>query len=578
MSTKEPAFETFGKWRNSLEKVQEVKNFPPGRHPSVTYAGLPVFNVAEMEPGFHGNIIHVLEFGLGDTVNAIPIIKGTRKAFPDACLVVYCEKRWLEIVRPYLSEKDELIGWDVRVHAYERILKELNGSGVSGVIIPYMLRFPEQLAYGESKQETLVRRLNLQLFVPEIRPELPISAQDQLRGEKILSGEGLVKNAFVVMAPNVGRQSNKSWKKSSFEELARLIMGELGVRVVLLGEGSEVDLDVPGVVRFPDLTVFEAGWVISQSSFFVGLDSGLSHVSAVFNIPSLTLYPFVSQDVLPFAVRVHSPFSSAIRTTSQCPEILPIDVLNCIRVLKGRGSLRPPTFCPACGRGMWYIDKASSYKVFRRCVCGTRITVSVGQHQTLSNEVRLSSFQANEMREDTFSLPENLPEMRPFLDGLKGKDHFTISGFLTQRMDFAQNKSESIHFSLDGILFCLKTLGYVPQKIIKSQLNDQRESLTAKFIAVDCSQDFQKISLEWGGRKLVVPDWRWYLQYFSWESWANEQLLEQLPKKVAEGDGFRAASEVAKAVFRRHPSMKSLKYLMRYFLRRQFRSSDADRK
>ena len=101
---------------------------------------------------------------------------------------------------------------------------------------------------------------------------------------------------------------------------------------------------------------------------------------------------------------------------------------------------------------------------------------------------------------------------------------------------------------------------------------------TAKFIAVDCSQDFQKISLEWGGRRLVVPDWRWYLQYFSWESWANEQLLEQLPKKVAEGDGFRAASEVAKAVFRRHPSIKSLKYLMRYFLRRQFRSSDSDRK
>ena len=93
MSTKEPAFETFGKWRNSLEKVQEVKDFPQDKHPSVTYAGLPVFNVAEMEPGFHGNIIHVLEFGLGDTVNAIPIIKGTRKAFPDACLVVYCEKK-----------------------------------------------------------------------------------------------------------------------------------------------------------------------------------------------------------------------------------------------------------------------------------------------------------------------------------------------------------------------------------------------------------------------------------------------------------------------------------------------------
>ncbi|MHB1756693.1 MAG: glycosyltransferase family 9 protein [Leptospirillum sp.] len=555
-----------------------MKNSPPGRHPSVIYSGFPVFNVDDMEPGFNGKIIHVLEFGLGDTVNAIPVIKGSRKAFPEARLVVYCEKRWIEIVRPYLLEKDELIGWDVRIQEYERIFNELKCSGVSGVIIPYMLRFPEQLASGESKQETLVRRLNLQFFVPEIRPEMPISAQVKLRVEELLSGEGLLKNAFVVMAPNAGRQSNKFWKKSSFEELAKLIMGELGVRVVLLGEGSDVDLDVPGVVRFSDLTVFEAGGVISHSSFFVGLDSGLSHVSAVFDIPSLTLYPYVSQDVLPFEVRVHSPFSSSIKTTSNYPEILPIDVLNCIKTFNGTDSLRSPTFCPACGRGMWYIDKVSPDRVIRRCVCGTRVTVSLRKEQISSNELHLSSGKSNEKGTDSFLLPENLSEMLPFLDGLHGKDHFTISGFLTQKMEFAQNKSEDIHFSMDGILFCLKTLGYVPQKISKSQINDQKEFLTVSFTSLDCSHDFKKISVEWGGRRLVVPDWRWYLRYFSWEYWANEQLLDQLPKKVAESDGLLAAYVVAKVVFQRHPSMKSLKYLLRYFLKKQILFYDSDRK
>jgi len=554
-----------------------VNNFPPGRQSSLTYSGFPVFNVAEMESGFNGKIIHVLEFGLGDTVNAIPVIKGSRKAFPDARLVVYCEIRWLEIVRPYLSEKDELIGWDVRIQGYERIFEELNRSEVNRVLIPYMLQFPEQLARGESKQEALVRRLNLQFFVPEIRPEMKIVAQDQLSGERILLKERLVKNEFIVLSPNAVRQSNKFWKTSSFEELAHLIIKELGIKVVLLGQGGEVDLNVPEVVKLSDLTIFEAGWIISQSCFFVGVDSGLSHVSAIFDIPSLIIYPNISPNVIPFQVRVHSPFSSSIKTTSNYPEILPIDVLNCIKTFKGTDPLRPPTFCPACGRGMWYIDKVSPDRVVRRCVCGTMVTVSLGKEQISSSELPFSLHKSNGKGSDVFLLPENLPEMLPFLDGLQGKDHFTISGFLTQKMDFTQNESERIHFSMDGILFCLKTLGYVPQKVSSSQLKGQKESLTISFTSLDSSPDFKKIAVVWSGRRLVVPDWRWYLRYFSWEYWANEQLLDQLPKKVAEGDGLLAAYVVAKVVFQRHPSMKSLKYLVRYFLRRQIRFSDSDR-
>ena len=92
-----------------------MKEFFPASHRPIIYAGLPVLNAAEMDPDFNGKIIHVLEYGLGDTVNAIPVIRGTQKAFPNGRLVVYCEKRWLEIVRPYPSKEDELIGWGVRL-------------------------------------------------------------------------------------------------------------------------------------------------------------------------------------------------------------------------------------------------------------------------------------------------------------------------------------------------------------------------------------------------------------------------------------------------------------------------------
>ena len=552
-----------------------MKEFFPASHRPIIYAGLPVLNAAEMDPDFNGKIIHVLEYGLGDTVNAIPVIRGTQKAFPNGRLVVYCEKRWLEIVRPYLSGEDELIGWDLSV-PYDRIFEELKRSELSGVLVPYMLRFPEQLAYGESKQEALVRGLNLSFFVPEIRPEMKISAQDQLSAEQSLLKEGLIRNEFVVLAPNAGRQSNKFWKRSSFEELTHLIIGELGIKVVLLGQEGEVDLDVPGVVRFSDLNIFEAAWIISQSCFFVGLDSGLSHVSAVFDIPSLTLYPYLSQDVIPFEVRVHSPFSSAIKSSSLVPEILPIDVLNCIRIFKNTDNLRPPTFCPACGRGMWYIDKIASNRVFRRCVCGTRVTVILGKRQPLSQDLLFSFHEENERIRDVVSLPESLPEMISFLDAIKGRDHFSISGIVNKKLEFCQEKAvsadvqeklERLEFSMDGILLCLLALGYVPQKITCHQIGNQKESLTIEFASIGFLNGFKKIAILWGGRKLLVPDWRWYFRYFSWESWANEKFLEQLPKKVAEVDSSDSAFKVARVVFRRHPSMKSLKYFVRYFFK-----------
>ncbi|MHB1564650.1 MAG: glycosyltransferase family 9 protein [Leptospirillum sp.] len=558
------------------EKYSGVKKFFPASDRSMIYAGLPVLNACKMDPDFNGKIIHVLEFGLGDTVNSIPIIKGTKKAFPKGRLVVYCEKRWLDIVRPYLSKEDELIGWDVSVQSYDCIFAQLNSSNVNGVLVPYMLRFPEQLAHGESKQEALVRGLNLNFFVPEIRPEMKISGQHQFSAGQSLLKEVLVKNEFAVLAPNAGRQSNKFWKRSSFEELALLIMGELGIKVVLLGQGGEVDLDVPGVVQFSDLNVFEAGWIISQSCIYVGLDSGLSHVSAVFDIPSLTLYPYISQDVIPFEVRVHSPFSSSIRSSSQFPEILPKDVLNCIRIFKGTDNLRPPAFCPACGRGMWYIDKTSSNRVLRRCVCGTSVTVIVGKHQTPSQQL-LSSFRhKNEGTRDEFFLPESVPEMVPFIDALQGRDHFLISGMVTKEMGAGQEKAvlangkedwERLDFSMDGILFCLLVLGYAPQEITHYQISDQKQSLTIKFASLDSLSGFEKLATLWDGRRLVVPNWRWYFRYFSWEFWANEKFLDQLPKKVEEVDNSAIAFEVAWVVFRRHPSMKSFKYFVRYFFR-----------
>ena len=130
---------------------------------------------------------------------------------------------------------------------------------------------------------------------------------------------------------------------------------------------------------------------------------------------------------------------------------------------------------------------------------------------------------------------------------------------------------------MDGILLFLLVLGYVPRKITYDQISDPKEFLTIRFSSIGSWGDFKKIAILWGARRLLLPDRRWYFQCFYWEFWANETLLNQFPKKVAEIETSSSAFKVVMLVFRRDPSMKSLKYLLRYFLRRNVDLSSCDR-
>ena len=135
-------------------------------------------------------IIHFLEFGLGDSVNSICIIKGTKKAFPENQIIVYCDYRWKEIIQPYLSSNDQIITYDSFDLHYESIFEQI-GSIEDGVVVPYMVRFPDQWAKGETKQESLVRCLGLRDFVPEVRPEFPVENVPDDSLSKILKENNL---------------------------------------------------------------------------------------------------------------------------------------------------------------------------------------------------------------------------------------------------------------------------------------------------------------------------------------------------------------------------------------------------
>ena len=89
---------------------------------------------------------------------------------------------------------------------------------------------------------------------------------------------------------------SKNWPENYWVELRRLITNA-GYDVVMpWGTGQEreranriADAD-KNVTVLPPLSIAEKASIISRAAFTVGLDTGLSHIAAAFDIPSVTIY------------------------------------------------------------------------------------------------------------------------------------------------------------------------------------------------------------------------------------------------------------------------------------------------
>jgi heptosyltransferase-1 len=101
--------------------------------------------------------------------------------------------------------------------------------------------------------------------------------------------------AYAVLIHSTSWES-KNWPEGHWTDLRRLIT-ESNYHVVLpWGTEAEreramriADSD-PEATVLPKLSIAEKASIISRASFTVGLDTGLSHIAAAFNIPSLTIY------------------------------------------------------------------------------------------------------------------------------------------------------------------------------------------------------------------------------------------------------------------------------------------------
>ncbi|MCH7878519.1 MAG: hypothetical protein IH914_04295 [candidate division Zixibacteria bacterium] len=128
------------------------------------------------------------------------------------------------------------------------------------------------------------------------RPEIYLSEIERSSAAGILQRGGVSEAGFVALSPRAVAESRR-WGLDNYTELARRIVDELGLSVVLVGSSADKEDSETlrervgaGVINLCGATkVRGAAAILERSRAFVGNDSGLGHLAALVNVPLVIL-------------------------------------------------------------------------------------------------------------------------------------------------------------------------------------------------------------------------------------------------------------------------------------------------
>lgn len=145
-----------------------------------------------------------------------------------------------------------------------------------------------------SEYRFLAEQLGLE--VRDFLPSLHVSQQTQERAGSMLSKHGLSKGHYAVLAPFTTRPQ-KHWFEDSWRTLISRLQESTGLVPVILGGPADVEAAQRIAAGYPDIVNLagqtrlpEAAAVISQAGLLIGVDTGLTHMGAAFDTPTVALF------------------------------------------------------------------------------------------------------------------------------------------------------------------------------------------------------------------------------------------------------------------------------------------------
>ncbi len=278
-------------------------------------------HIPQVPRSYRGRLYFILGPGLGDTVNDFRILHEVMELYPDAKAVVYADPRWKDLY----ELAPDLRGLPIRYHpqapsgelqskqeqkpyyqTFQHIIQEICADTVdsSGLVALGSFKCPDQLARKEPTIRMKARAIGLSLPPERCRPFLPLSEDQVAEAQQFLRARGLVPGCYLAVAPH--SFSDKMWPYEAWEILIAELQRSTNLPTLVVGVPGYCTVRGPDVHEALGLPLPVVAGLLCQARCYIGLDSGLTHLAACFDVPLVTLNP--QGKFPPFLVEPHSPF------------------------------------------------------------------------------------------------------------------------------------------------------------------------------------------------------------------------------------------------------------------------------
>ena len=158
----------------------------------------------------------------------------------------------------------------------------------------WIAHFAYQRRFAVSKNAHAIERLR-RLFAAALDYPVPASLPDfQIQRERFVKPKVDLPGEYLVFVHNASWKT-KLWPEDYWEDLLKRLV-QAGFKVLLPWGNSEEEARArrlaihPGIQVLPKLGLSELGYVLERATACVCMDTGLSHLIAALNVPSITLY------------------------------------------------------------------------------------------------------------------------------------------------------------------------------------------------------------------------------------------------------------------------------------------------
>ena len=255
---------------------------------------------------------------LGDFILTIPVLYSLRKSFPKTHIELMANPSFIPLARDYIDKGESIEKngiWNyfcengelspelknyfggfsliilLRPDREGIFRKNLERSGVKKIIYKDPVSVPDNIHISRYLIDSL---LPLGITANGYKPDIHLTDEEIEFGGEFLKKNGLSDNVTAIH-PGSGSEK-KNWMIERFAEVANILL-ERGIKVILIsGPADEkqknrfLDLINYNPVIAEKLPLMKLSAVLKRCKFYIGNDSGITHLSALTGVNTFAIY------------------------------------------------------------------------------------------------------------------------------------------------------------------------------------------------------------------------------------------------------------------------------------------------